>query len=78
MQGIRAWHAHCHSSAIGITWYWRGHSARMLAARKRLELTNYIIELRAEFDEDEYWASLKVGKQRRNRYFRRKEKDAHD
>ena len=51
----------------------------MLVARKRLELTYYIMELRAEeatFDEDEYWASLKFGKQRRNRYFRRKEKDA--
>jgi len=77
IEGVRAWHALCHASAIAISRYWRGYYARNVAAAMRMELTNYIVELRrseAQTDEDEYWQSLKFGNRRKDKYLQRKER----
>ena len=77
IRSVKAWSALCQASAIAISRYWRGYSARVRAEKVRIELTNYIIELRrveAEIEDDEYWESLYFGKFRRERDKRRRAK----
>lgn len=68
---VQAYNALCNCSALTISRMYKGHVARKIAGKLREELTKYIISLREkeiEFEEEEYWDNLKLGKWRKERY----------